>query len=156
MSKGRLAELDVAALFHSILSAYRRTLRDLVGDAVTSTIAYRTIPIIESIIEKSSPELTNTDNTDDALKKFADLLVVSKLVSEDHLEKDGEKCVLDIGRCVFAEHVHSMLSPKDVTCPWAIIAMSMVQKISKQIVMLSLSEFSPLGTMTPIEFLKNF
>jgi len=89
---------------------------------------------------------------DVALRKLADLLVDSGFVREADVEQEGERYVLNIDGCIFAEYVHSMLKPKDVTCPWAIFAMTVAPKTSERKVKISLSEFSPQGSKTPIEF----
>jgi len=152
LSERKLVQLDVAAVFHNILFAYQRIIMDFQGEVSSSVIAARALPFVEKIIEKVSPELANAENIGVALKKLADLLIDSGLVNKASIEKEGEKYILDIDGCVFAEHVHNMLKPKDVTCPWAIFAMSVVQKTSERRVKISLSEFNPLGSKTPIEF----
>jgi len=151
-SEGKLIQLDVAAVFHNILFAYQRIIMDFQGEVSSSVIAARTLPFVEKIIEKISPELANAENMDIALKKLVDLLIDSRLVNKASIEKEGEKYILNIDGCIFAEYVHNMLKPKDVTCPWAIFAMSVVQKTSERRVKISLSEFNPLGSKTPIVF----
>ncbi|MCP8307345.1 MAG: hypothetical protein H3Z52_01410 [archaeon] len=159
MSERRLAQSDISVLFHSVLFAYQMALRNNLGEIPSAVITIRVVPIIEGIIEKDFPELANAKNTDDALKKFADLLRASGFVLRANIEKDGERYILDINGCVFAGHVHKMLKLKDVTCPWAIFAMSIIQKksilqkISNRGVKMNLSEFNPSGSKTLIEFL---
>jgi len=128
LSEGKLAQLDVAAVFHSILFAYQRIIMDFLGEVSSSVLTARTMRLVERMIEKASPELAKAENADVALRKLADLLVDSGFVHKADVEKEGEKCILDIDGCIFAEHVHNMLKPKDVTCPWAIFAMSVIQK----------------------------
>lgn len=152
MSEEKLGQLDVAAVFHSILFAHQRIIMDFQGEASSSVLTARTLHFVEKIIETASPELADAENADVALRKLADLLVDSGFVSEAYIEKEGERCVLNIDGCIFAEHVHSMLKPRDVTCPLVIFAMSVAQKTSGRKVKISLSEFSPLGSKTPIEF----
>jgi len=152
LSKEKLDLLDVAAVFHNILFAYQRIIMDFLGETSSSVLTARTLHFVEKIVEEVSPELANAENVDIALRKLADLLVASEFVNKADIEKEGEKCVLNIDGCAFAEHVHNMLKPKDVTCPWAIFAMSLAQKTSKRKVKISLSEFNPLGSKTPIEF----
>lgn len=151
MSEKGLAQSDVGALFHSVLFAYQKALRDVLGEVSSSIITGRTVPIIEKIIGKASPGLVQAEDMDEALKKFADLLMASELAGRADVKKEGEKYILDIYGCVFAGHVHDMLDPKDVTCPWGIIAMSIAQKTNKQKVKMALSKFSPEGSRTPIE-----
>jgi hypothetical protein len=113
----------------------------------------QTIPILEKIDKKASLELANAKNPDEALKKFAKLLMDSELVKKVGLEKHSQGYSLHINGCAFAHHIHDMLEPKDVTCPLAIIVMSIAQKTSNRKVEISLSEILPDGTKTPIVFL---
>lgn len=152
MSQKGLAQLDVAALFHCVLFAYQKALRDILGPTPTSDFTlFHAVPIIETILGKASPELASAVDADDALRKFAKLLVASVLVEKVEIKEEPERYTLVIDGCSFAEYVHDLLNPKDVTCPWGIIAMATVQRISKRSVRMSLSEFSPKGSVTPIE-----
>ncbi|MCP8313291.1 MAG: hypothetical protein H3Z53_02805 [archaeon] len=159
LSERRLAQSDISVLFHSVLFAHQMALRNNLGEIPSAVITTKVVPIIEGMIEKDFPELANAENTDDALKKFIDLLRASGFVLRANIEKDGEKYILNIDGCVFGGHVHPMLKPKDVTCPWAILAMSIIQKrsilqkINNRRVKMNLSEFSPSGSKTLIEFL---
>ena len=126
---------------------------DFLGEVPTSVMTARSLHFVEKIIERASPDLAKAENADAALRKRADLLVTSEFVNKANVKKEGEKYILNIDGCMFAEHVHDMLKPKDVTCPWAIFAMSIAQKTSKRKVKISLSEFKSLGSKTPIEFL---
>jgi len=146
-------QLDIAALFHTVLFAYQKTLEEIAGDDATSIVASRVMPMVEEMTGEVFPELAGLDNPDDALGKFADLLGASEMVREMNMEKDGERYAVGIDGCAFADHVHSMTRPKDVTCPWAIIAMAIVQKSSKRNVRMTLSEFTAKGSETTIEFL---
>lgn len=152
LSEGRLVQSDVVAIFHSALFGYQKVLRDALGEASTSAVTALTVPIVQRVIEKTSPELAKAESIDDALKRFSDLLMASDLVKRVDVEEAGEKRILHIDGCAFAEHVHDMLRPKDVTCPWAIFATSIAQGTCKRKMKMNLSEFTPLGSKTPIEF----
>lgn len=145
---------DVSALFHTVLFAYQKALRDAIGENATAVITWRTIPIIDGILGNASPELAGADDTDEALQRYADLLMASELVRKVSVERDGDRYLLDIDGCAFAEEVHPMLSPRDVTCPWAIVAMAIAQKTGKRSVRMNLSDFGPTGAKTTIEFLQ--
>jgi len=149
----KLTQLDVASLFHGVLFAYQKALKDVLGQTPSSLIAKQAIPIFERIDEKAALGLANTKSPDKALNKFAKLLMDSELAKKVSLEKHSQGYNFDVDGCAFASHVHDMLQPKDVTCPWAIIAMSIVQKTSNRKVEMSLSEFYPEGSKTPIVLL---
>lgn len=151
MPEEKLDQFDVAAIFHGILFAYQKTVMNFLGETPSSVITAQTIPVIEEIIERASPSLTNVEKAEEALRRLVDLLRASGFVGEARIEMKDGKCILDIDGCIFADHMHSMLKTKDVTCPWAIFAMSVIQKTTKRRVKISLSEFSTLGSRTHIE-----
>ena len=84
MSEGKLIQLDIAAVFHSILFAYQRIIIDFLGEVSSRVLTARTMPLIEKIIEKASPGLVNAEDMDAPLKNlqicwlFLDLLVKLK------------------------------------------------------------------------------
>jgi hypothetical protein len=151
LSQKGLAQLDVVALFHSVLFSYQTALRDVLGQTASSVIIFHAVPTIETILGKASPELASAVDADDALRRFAKLLMASGLVERVEVKEEPAGYTLVVDGCSFAEHVHGLLNPKDVTCPWGIIAASAVQRISKRSVRMSLSEFSQKGSKTPIE-----
>jgi len=149
----KLAQLDVGALFHGVLFAHQKVLKEVLGQTPSFVIATHTIPIFEIVNEKAALALANTEDSDEALNKFAKLLMNSELVKKVSLEKHSHGYSFNANGCAFASHIHDMLEPKDVTCPWGIIAMSIAQKTSNRKVKMSLSEFHPEGANTPIMFL---
>jgi hypothetical protein len=148
----KLPELDVAALFHSILFAYQKVLRDAAGETVTETITTLSVPVVREIVERASPGLLE-GTPDDVLKRVADLLEASGFVRDVDIERNDQKYVLRCQGCTLAEHVHNMLKPKDVTCPWAIFMTAALQSASKRKVKVNRSEFDPSGSKTTIEFI---
>ena len=62
MSEGKLIQLDIAAVFHSILFTYQRIIIDFLGEVSSRVLTARTMPLIEKIIEKASPDLVNAEN----------------------------------------------------------------------------------------------
>lgn len=153
MSERKLSESDLGALFHTVLFAYQKTLRQTFGDTPSLMLTKFTIPIIEKILDKASPELLKANDVDVALQEFADLIVASGFVRSAKITEDGEKRVLDLDECIFADHVHSMLNiDSDVTCPWAIIAISLARKFNSRDVKVALSKITSSGSKTSIEF----
>ena len=130
--------------------AYQKAIRDVGLKDLPSPITEDTIPILKSLI---SPEFVDTENSEEALKKFADLLIASEFVKRADITKDGENYILGIDRCIFAEHIHNKLKPTDVTCPWAIMMMAIAEKTSHRKVMINPSHYTKHGTKTLILFL---
>jgi hypothetical protein len=111
-----------------------------------------TLPTIEKVLDKATPEIMKAKDLDDALQKFAVLIVNSGFVRSAKITKNDQKYVFDLDGCLFADHIHNLLNPKDVTCPWAITAMSLARKFSGRDVKVAPSEITPSGMKTPIEF----
>ena len=145
-------DLDVAALFHSVLFAYQKVLRDAAGDLPTQTVTSLCVPVVEAALGKVAPGLTETDNVETALSKLGKLLVASKHAERAYVTKEGVSFVMNIEGCPFAAHAHDVLRPKDVTCPWGIIAMAIAKKVGKRETKLHFSDFTPTGAKTLIEF----
>ena len=152
-ARRKLSVFEIAAFFHGVLFAYQKIIREVLGDVSSSVIANQTMPLIERILGKSSPQLMKIKDVDEALEMFAKMLTDSGFVKEAKLERKNERRSLNVKGCIFAEHVHSMLDLKDVTCPYGIFAFSIAQKAGKRKVRLGLSDFTINGSKTTIEFL---
>jgi len=76
------------------------------------------------------------------------------IMKEFRFEKlDPAKYVLHVGERVWASHIHEELEPRDVTCPFALITMSIFQEALKDKVKVADSEYYKDGTKTRIELL---
>ena len=64
---------------------------------------------------------------------------------------EPEKYVFSVDGCAFSNPCHTLLDPKDVTCTYALIVMSLFQAKTGKKVKPTLSEFSPEGAKTIIE-----
>ena len=146
------SQLDIGAMFHGVLFAYQKTLASLAKEDEIKMLTEITLPIVEETISKAFPELAKHETPDEVFRWFADLLKASTLVRKISITKEGDKYVLDIDGCAFGDHVHSKLEPKDVTCPWAIIAVAMAKKTCEREVRIEYSDFTPSGAITLIEF----
>jgi len=77
-----------------------------------------------------------------------------RIVGEFRFEKLGsERYVLRVDGCVWASHIHAELKPEDVTCPFALLAMSIFEKVLNGKVRVADSEYFKTGTRTRIELL---
>ena len=56
-----------------------------------------------------------------------------------------------VKHCIFAEHIHELLQPRDVTCPYALLAMYLVKKNTGCQVEDNLSTFSKTDSLTLIK-----
>lgn len=144
--------LDTAVLFHSMLVAYQIALKNILG---VGGGAVSTCPVLDNftkINEATGVHMVSRQSLDEALENLSSLLKASGLVREFGFEKFGErKYIVHVDDCVWAPTVHKKLHTKDLTCPLALMAMSIVQAHSGKKVKVADSEYLEKGTRTRIE-----
>lgn len=62
-----------------------------------------------------------------------------------------KRYILHVDGCVWASHIHEELKPRSVTCPYALIAMSIFEEVLKSKVEVADSEYYENGTKTRIQ-----
>jgi hypothetical protein len=150
LSQNILPASDPATIFHRVLFGYQKVMRDAMGHDPAQTLAHLSMPIISDLTNHISPELLTAKLPDEALNRIADLLNASGNIIV-RIEKRNPSHVLHCEGCTYAPHVHSLLTPQDVTCPWAIFAMALFQGITKLKVKMNPSEFTSSGSKTVIQ-----
>lgn len=150
LSQDSLSQLDLAALFHATLFGYQKVLRDGLGELPTATVTSLCVPVVEKILEKTSPQLLKSTGVDAALRRFGDLLTASQLAEGVNVESRGQRYVFRVDGCAFATQVHDMLRPTDVTCPYGILAAAIAHKVGGRGMKPSFSEFTATGSRTEI------
>lgn len=142
--------IDMPTFFHTILFAYQKRLKDILGsgEAVFVHPILETINLIE---KKKGLNLIQGKTLDEIYENFSKQLEKSKVVKKAWFEKLGlEKYMLNIEGCAFAEPAHDLLKPKDVACPFALMAMAIFQSVVGKKVKVTDSEFTSDGTKTLI------
>lgn len=152
LKKGKkLKALDVSALFHTMLFAHQKRQDEYLGSGALLLVR----PILQTIdhIHKDADiNLLEGNNVEEVLDNFAKMIVETEVVEKAGVQKIREdKYVFKIDGCQYAEHVHHLLDPKDVTCPFALIAMTLYQKSTGEIVKLNYSKLDEEGAETVIE-----
>ena len=137
--------------FHTILFAYQKKLKQILGsgEAIFVHPVLDTITIIE---KEKQYKFIEGDNLDEVFENYANELMKSGAAKDAFIEKLGhEKYKLCVDGCSYSEHVHDLIKPKDVACPYALIAMSLFQQKTGKKVKYSESMFSSTGAETIIE-----
>lgn len=148
-----LTELDVGTLFHCILFAYQKALKDILGTG-SAVFVHPVLKTVTRISEKQGINLIEGETIDEVFDNLSKLIEGTKIIGEFRFERLApEKYVLHIDGCVWAPHIHEELKPKDVTCPFALLAMSIFEKILNGKVKVADSEYFKTGTRTRIELL---
>lgn len=146
-----LDPLDVGTLLHGILFAYQKTTKDMLGTGA-AIFVHPVLNIIKEINRKSGVNLIKGNNIDEVFKNLSKVMPTIGLVKGFRFEKlSPNTYILHIDECVWASHIHSELKPKDATCPYALVAMSIFEEVSKCKVKVADSEYTEKGCRTRIE-----
>jgi hypothetical protein len=151
--KERLEESDIGTLLHGILFAYQKSVKDILGTG-SAIFVHPVLSIIKRINKKTGVNLIQGRNIDEVFKNLSKVMSTTGLVREFRFEKLAPRSyVLHIDGCVWAPHIHEELKPRDATCPYALIAMSIFEEVLKGKVKVADSEYYKNGTKTRIELL---
>jgi hypothetical protein len=142
--------MDMPTFFHTILFAYQKRLKEILGSGEAIFVH----PVLEtiSLIEKEKGlNLIQGETLDEIYENFSKQLLKTKIVEKALFEKLApKKYVFHVEGCAFGKFSHDLLKPKDVICPFALIAMSIFQSATGKKVKITDSEFTPDGTKTLI------
>lgn len=144
---------DVCSFFHTILFAYQKTVKEILGSGEAVLIH----PILDKIIlvtNKQNLGLLKEENFDKILENFLEELLKNGAVKWVELEEvEDEKYMFHVKGCRFSKHIHEFLNTKDTTCPFALAVMAFLQLSTGRKIRPTDSEYSKTGTKTVIEFL---
>lgn len=146
--------VDVNSFFHTILFAYQKSVKDLLGSGEATLIQ----PILDKIITvttKQNVDLLEEKHPDKILENFLEKLLKKGMVKWVEFEEveDG-KYLFHVEGCQFSKHIHGFLNTKDTTCPLALAVMAFLQVSTGKKVLPTESEYTKTGTKTLIEFLE--
>ena len=151
LSEESLYALDAGALFHCLLFAYQKAVKEILGSGC-SVFVHPTLDLLKKIDMKRNLNLIKGKNLDETWRNLSEFFLKANLVKEFSFRKTGpRKYVLRVNGCLWARHIHEELKPKDVTCPYALIAMAAFEKATGKRVKLADSKYLKEGTETIIE-----
>lgn len=149
--KESLDPLDIGTLLHGILFAYQKTTKDTLGTGA-AIFVHPVLNIIKEISKKSGVNLIKGNDIDEVFENLSKVIPTTGLVKGFRFEKlSPNTYILHVSECVWAPHIHNELSPEDVTCPYALVAMSIFEEVSKCKVKVADSEYAKDGCRTRIE-----
>jgi len=89
---------------------------------------------------------------DEVFENFAGELKKTGVITDVAFKKLGaERYAFLVDGCAFAKYAHDLLKPRDVACPYALVAMSIFQSVTGKKVKSNESYFTPNGAETIIE-----
>jgi hypothetical protein len=142
---------DIPTFFHTILFAYQKKLKDILGSG-GAIFVHPVLDTISLIEREKGLNLIKGETLDEIFENFTKELKNTRVVTEVSFKKLGsERYVFHVDGCAFAEHAHDLLKPKDVACPYALIVMSIFQSVTGKKVKNTESLFTPTGAETIIE-----
>jgi hypothetical protein len=144
--------LEVGALYHSLLFSYQRGLRKYMGSKSNAYI-HPAISHLLEMDEEGGLRLDSSKTFEEALAAFTDFLVRTKMTKNCTLDKIGEdNYVFRVNGCIWSAKVHTrQVSLKDVTCPYALVAMALYKKYKGFVPSENESEYFNNGTETILE-----
>jgi hypothetical protein len=113
-------------------------------------------PAIDHLLkmdEEGGLKLDKSKTFEEAVSAFTGFLVRSKMVKNCGLEKVSEdKYAFRVEGCIWSSKVHTrQVSLKDVTCPYALVAMALYKKYKGFVSNENESEYFSNGTETILE-----
>jgi hypothetical protein len=146
--------VDMSNFFHTILFAYQKSAKDILGTGEAVLIH----PIFERILcvsYKQNKELIEAEPAK-YLETFMENLLKEGIVKWLQITEDGdEKYTFHVEGCKFSKDIHHFLDTKDTTCPFALMVMAFLQVTMGKKIIPADSEYTKTGTKTPIKFLPN-
>ena len=153
MDQGEFDKLEVMTLYHCVFFAYQKAVHDILGTGSDIFVS----PLLDNvrrIIAECDVKLTESKTLDEAFKNLSRTFESSGVLKKYWVERlDPDGFILHIEGCCWAPYVHRALKPKDVICPYALIAMAMFEKFVGK-VKPTRSEHSEGGARTVIQLLK--
>lgn len=145
--------VDMCNFFHTILFAYQKSVKDILGSGEAVLIH----PILDKIIlviTKQNLSVAKEETFDKTLENFLEEILKKGAVKWVGFEEiEDKKYLFSVKGCSYSKHIHELLNTKDTTCPLALAVMAFLQSSTGKKVRPTESEYTKTGTKTIIEFL---
>ena len=144
-------QLKIATLFHGLLFAYQKGVKNVLGSG-SEVFVQPMLEILERVSIESEWRIFESGNLDEAVASFCRMLVEGHVVKNIRLvQARSNRYLLKVDGCVWAKRIHEELQPKDVTCPIALILMSIYRRYTNEKVEETESRYLREGTETEIK-----
>ena len=144
---------DVPALLHSAFFGFELAHGKLTGNS-SRAIMQGIIKYLPLILNKEGQHIFDHDSTlEENVKSFRDYLSNPELFEKVIFEKTGDNSYnFELRGCAFAKSgVHDILAPEKCTCPFAIIASTIIYELSNKDITTSYSEINNMDSKTNIQ-----
>ena len=151
MSAQQKYQQDIGNLLHKLLFSYQKSLKTILGAGAESFVD-PTIQVLLNIDEEDHLKIVHSDTIEVALTRFGTFLEQSGVVKECTWKKTGpEKYVFTVNDCMWAKHLHKTIQPKDVVCPFGLVAMAIYKRYMLGTINERESTYSQNGSETTLE-----
>ena len=145
------AELSIGTLFHGLLFAQQKAIKDALGSG-SEAFVQPMLQILARVGMEGGVKIFRFKNMDEAVASFSRMLVDGGFVKSVKFTETGQnRYLLKVEGCAWAKHIHKELKPKDVTCPIALIVMAIYRKYTGEKVEETDSKHLTDGTETEIK-----
>ncbi len=144
---------DIPALLHSAFFGFELAHGKLTGNS-SRAIMQGIIKYLPLILNKEGQHIIDHDRTlEENIGAFKEYLSNPELFEKVIFEKTGEDSyTFELRGCFLAKTgVHEILAPEKCTCPFAIIASTIIYELSKKDITISYSEFDKTDAKTNIQ-----
>jgi hypothetical protein len=139
------------AILHTTLFSYQKAMKECLGAGATVMIPH-ILELLGGVPDEAVKEFMNSKSMEEGLEKLSKILKDARVAEKVSIERmDDEQYLLKIEDYVFADSVHKLLKPKDVTCPFAIVMMALFEKVHSKKVKINESLYTDTGTETVIK-----
>ncbi len=143
----------MSSFFHTVLFAYQKSLKDILGTGEAAFV-HPILDCINRVTEKEHRHLIENEKAGKILENFLEDLLKKGIVKWVNIDKtDDGAYVFNVEGCTLSKSTHEFLDTKDTTCPFALAVMAYLQLTTGKKVRPNKSEYTKTGTKTVIEFL---
>src|SRR4030066_1226459 len=151
MSEEQKYMMDIGTIFHNLFFSYQKSLKNVLGTG-SEIFVDPTINLLMNSEDEDRLKLVSSPTLEEALKNFGDFLVKSRVIQSYDIKKtDEEKYAFKINDCVWAGHIHKTIQPKDVVCPFGLVAMALYKKFTGNTLNERESNYYSNGSETTLE-----
>ncbi len=125
-SRKKLDPMDIGSLWHGILFAYQKSVKEVLGSGA-AIFVHPVLDVIQRIEKKTGVNLIRGSDIDEVFENLSEIMPTSGVVRGFRFEKLGpNRYILHVEGCFYAPHIHEELKPTDVVCPYALIARALL------------------------------
>jgi hypothetical protein len=146
-------DAELGSMLHALLFAYEKVFLNFYGkEEAKKLITYLIEELIPVLYDEKNLVVDKNLGIDENMKRFAHYISNETYIKGLKFDKiNDNEFSIDIDECTFAkEGIHTILSMKGGSCPYALLAAAVLSSIEgeDQYIKIGESEFTELGSKT--------